>query len=174
MNKEELRNVDGSDSLHPNRSGDVVVVLDAAVPVRRGHGEPGRSSLSHFFGQHGYLPNYVDLTNNINMHATFVMGGPAIKKKDNVKGLRAIDVAPTIAFLMDIPGPQNARGRILYDLVEHTEDLQEVTILDISDYHGQLIPLAEASDTLGPTFAIGGVGVPQAVVPGLRGRGGSR
>ncbi len=48
---------------------------------------------------------------------------------------------------MDIPGPQNARGRILYDLVEHTEDLQEVTILDISDYHGQLIPLAEASDT---------------------------
>ncbi len=27
MNKEELSNVDGSDSLHPNRSGDVVVVL---------------------------------------------------------------------------------------------------------------------------------------------------
>ena len=27
MKKEELRNVDGSDSLHPNRSGDVVVVL---------------------------------------------------------------------------------------------------------------------------------------------------
>ena len=30
--------------------------------------------------------------------------------------VRAIDVAPTIAFLMDIPGPVNARGRILYDL----------------------------------------------------------
>ena len=44
------------------------------------------------------------------------LGGPLIKKKDNVKGLRAIDVAPTIAFLMDIPGPQNARGRILYDI----------------------------------------------------------
>jgi hypothetical protein len=26
MKKEELRNVDGSDSLHPSRSGDVVVV----------------------------------------------------------------------------------------------------------------------------------------------------
>ena len=49
------------------------------------------------------------------MHAVFVMGGPGIKHKDNVKGLRAIDVAPTLAFLMDIPGPQNARGRILYD-----------------------------------------------------------
>ena len=31
-----------------------------------------------------------------------------------------------------------------------------MTILDISDYHGQLIPLAEAADTVGPTFAIGG------------------
>ena len=82
------------------------------------------------------------------------MGGPAIKKKDNVKGLRAIDVAPTLAFLMDIPGPQNARGRILYDLVEHAENLHEVTILDISDYHAQLTPLAEASDTVaGPGAA---------------------
>ncbi len=41
MQKEELRNVDGSDSLHPNRSGDVVVVLkppyqfDAATLGRR-------------------------------------------------------------------------------------------------------------------------------------------
>ena len=35
MKKEELRNVDGSDSLHPNRSGDVAVVLQPAVPVGR-------------------------------------------------------------------------------------------------------------------------------------------
>ena len=78
-------------------------------------------ALSHFFGQHGYLPDTVDLKNNINMHATFVVGGPVIKHKDKVKGLRAIDIAPTLAFLMDIPGPQNARGRILYDIVEHAE-----------------------------------------------------
>jgi len=31
-----------------------------------------------------------------------------------------------------------------------------VTILDISDYHGQLVPLSEAADTVGPAFAIGG------------------
>ena len=114
MNKEELRNVDGSDSLHPNRSGDVVVVLKP--PYQSDAGTANQTIwLSHFFGQHGYLPNYVDLANNINMHAIFVVGGPGFKHKDNVKGLRAIDVAPTIAFLMDIPGPQNARGRILYD-----------------------------------------------------------
>ena len=162
MEKEELRNVDGSDSLHPNRSGDVAVVLQP--PYQSDAGTLGQAiALSHFFGQHGYLPNYVDLKNNINMHAVFVMGGPLIKKKDNVKDLRAIDIAPTIAFLMDIPGPQNARGRILYDLVEHAQNLREVTILDISDYHAQLTPLAEAADTVGPgtppappTFGIGG------------------
>ena len=126
----------------------------AEPPYQSDAGTNGQAiALSHFFGQHGYLPNYVDLPDNINMHATFVLGGPGIKHKDNVKGLRAIDVAPTLAFLMDIPGPQNARGRILYDLVEDAEQLHEVTILDISDYHGQLIPLAEASDTLGPTHS---------------------
>ena len=155
MDKEELRNVDGSDSLHPNRSGDVVVVT--RTPYQSDAGTPNVAiALSHFFGQHGFLPDYVDLKNNINMHATFVASGPAIKHKDEVKGLRAIDIAPTIAFLMDIPGPQNARGRILYDIVKGAEDLTEVTILDISDYHGQLTPLSEAADSVGPTFGIGG------------------
>ena len=62
---------------------------------------------------------------------------------------------------MGIPGPQNARGRILYDAIKGGDDLTEVTILDISDYHGQLTPLAEAADNLAApatnaTFAIGG------------------
>ena len=78
MNKEELRNVDGSDSLHPNRSGDVVVVT--RPPYQSDAGTNGQViALSHFFGQHGYLPNYVDLANNINMHGTFVMAGPAMQ-----------------------------------------------------------------------------------------------
>jgi len=158
--KEALRNVDGSDSLHPNRSGDVVVIT--RPPYQSDAGANGQViSLSHFFGQHGFEPNYVDLANNINMHATFVLGGPGVEKKDNFKGLRAIDVAPTLAFLMDIPGPQNARGRILYDAVEGTNELREVTILDVSDFHGQLIPLSEAADNLAApavnaAFPIGG------------------
>jgi 2',3'-cyclic-nucleotide 2'-phosphodiesterase (5'-nucleotidase family) len=155
MMKEDLRDVDGSDSLHPNRSGDVVVVLKP--PYQSDAGTPGEAiALSHFFGQHGYLPDYVDLANNINMHATFVAGGPLIKHSPGVRGLRAVDIAPTAAFLMNIPGPQNARGRILYDIVSGAESLVEVTILDISDYHGQLTPLSEAADTVGPTFGIGG------------------
>ncbi|HEX7312285.1 MAG TPA: 5'-nucleotidase C-terminal domain-containing protein [Gaiellaceae bacterium] len=160
LQKEELRDVDGSDSLHPNRSGDVVVVT--MPPYQSDAGTNGQAiALSHFFGQHGFLPNYVNMTGNINMHATFVAGGPGFKHKDHVKGLRAIDIAPTLSFLMDIPGPQNARGRILYDIAEGAEKLTEVTILDISDYHGQLVPLAEASDNLASpgvnaAFNIGG------------------
>jgi len=160
MLKEELRDVDGSDSLHPNRSGDVVVVLrppyqfDAATPGQR-------IAFSQFFGQHGYLPNLVDLAHNVNMHATFVAAGPGILKQAPVAGVRAIDLAPTISFLMNIPGPQNARGRIMYELTKSSGKYKEITVLDISDYHGQLVPLLEAADNLpapavNPTFAIGG------------------
>ncbi|HEX2910913.1 MAG TPA: 5'-nucleotidase C-terminal domain-containing protein [Chloroflexia bacterium] len=161
MKKEELRNVDGSDSLHPTRSGDVVVVLrppyqfDAATPGQR-------IAFSQFFGQHGYLPNLVDLAHNVNMHATFVASGPGIRHQGPVDGVRAIDLAPTMAFLLGIPGPQNARGKILYQLLPKPGQYKEATILDVSDYHGQIIPLSEVADTVSgagasnPTFALGG------------------
>ncbi len=162
LKKEELSNVDGSMSLHPSRSGDVVVVLrppyqfDAATVGQR-------IAFSQFFGQHGYLPNLVDLKHNVNMHATFIAGGPDIDRDDDkVRGVKAVDIAPTVAFLMDMPGPQNARGRILTDIVEGTRDLEEITILNVSDWHAQLTPLAEVADNvssagaLNPTFPIAG------------------
>jgi 2',3'-cyclic-nucleotide 2'-phosphodiesterase (5'-nucleotidase family) len=96
------------------------------------------------------------------MHATFVAAGPGVRHQDPLPGVRAIDLAPTLAFLLAIPGPQNARGRILYQLLAQPGQFREVTILYISDYHGQLVPLSEAADNLtgggaaNPTFAIGG------------------
>jgi len=159
--KEQLRNVDGSDSLHPNRSGDVVVVLrppyqfDAATPGQR-------IAFSQFFGQHGYLPNLVDIAHNVNMHGTFVASGPDIQHSHTpIAGVRAVDLASTLAFLMNIPGPQNARGRIMTELTKGGGHYKQVTVLQISDYHGQLVPLAEAADNLpapavNPTFSIGG------------------
>jgi 2',3'-cyclic-nucleotide 2'-phosphodiesterase (5'-nucleotidase family)/predicted AlkP superfamily phosphohydrolase/phosphomutase len=159
--KEELRNVDGTDALHPSRSGDVTVTLrppyqyDAATPGQR-------IAFSQFFGQHGYTPNLVDLDHNVNMHATFVASGPGIRKQGPVAGVRAIDVAPTLAWLMGIPGPQNAQGKILTNLTERPGQYKQIAILDISDWHAQLIPLAEAADNVtgagaaNPTFAIAG------------------
>lgn len=161
MLKEELRNVDGSDSLHPSRSGDVVVVL--RPPYQFDAATPGQTiAFSQFFGQHGYMPELVDLAHNINMHATFVAAGPGVIHSDTaLPGVRAIDLAPTLAFLLNIPGPQNARGRILYNLTQGAGRYKEITVLSISDYHGQLVPLAETADNLAapstnPSFAIGG------------------
>jgi 2',3'-cyclic-nucleotide 2'-phosphodiesterase (5'-nucleotidase family)/predicted AlkP superfamily phosphohydrolase/phosphomutase len=162
MKKEELRNVDGTDGLHPNRSGDVVVVF--RPPYQTDAQTPGQLvAPSQFFGQHGYLPDLVNLQRNINMHATFIAAGRGIKAdKVPITGVRAIDVAPTLAYLLDIPGPQNARGKILYKILDNGSSLIEATILDISDYHGQLVPLAEASDNLSgggaanPAFSTGG------------------
>jgi 2',3'-cyclic-nucleotide 2'-phosphodiesterase (5'-nucleotidase family)/predicted AlkP superfamily phosphohydrolase/phosphomutase len=155
MRKEELRNVDGSDSLHPNRSGDVVVV--SRPPYQFDAATGGMAiAFSQFFGQHGYLPNLVDLAHNVNMHATFVASGPAFRPQAPVSGVRAIDLAPTLSYVLGIPEPQNARGKILLNLLNGTTNLREIDILDISDYHGQLVPLSEAADSFGPSFSIGG------------------
>ena len=156
MKKEELRNVDGSDSLHPTRSGDVVVV--ATPPYQFDAATPGQTvALSNFFGQHGYLPELVDLAHNINMHATFVAAGPGIRHQSPVADMRAVDLAPTMAFLLRVPGPQNARGKVRLDLTS-APNLKTVTVLDISDFHGQLVPLSDTPDPAAgsASFGIGG------------------
>ena len=159
--KEELRNIDGSDSLHPNRSGDVVVVL--RPPYQFDAATPGQTiAFSQFFGQHGYLPELVDLEDNINMHAVFVAAGPGIRKQGPVSGVRAVDLAPTISMMMGFPGPINARGKILYHLFPNPGQFKEATILSLSDYHGRITPETEAADNVGgtgasnPSFAISG------------------
>lgn len=149
--KEELRDVDGSDSLHPSRSGDVVVVF--RPPYQTDAATPGQVfAFSQFFGQHGYLPDLINLENNVNMRAAFVAAGPGIRHQEPVAGIRAIDLAPTIAFLLDIPGPMNARGKILRQLFPAPGQLREAVVLDISDYHGQLTPLFEPADLVNPSF----------------------
>ena len=144
--KEQLRNVQGVDSLSPNRSGDVVVVF--RPPYQTDASTPGTLiAFSQFFGQHGYLPDMVDLPDSVNMHATFIAGGPGIRKQAPVAGIRQIDVAPTIAYMLGIPGPQNARGKILTGLTSKP-NLKTYTILNISDFHSQLTPLTDVADNL--------------------------
>ncbi|HEU0304656.1 MAG TPA: 5'-nucleotidase C-terminal domain-containing protein, partial [Gaiellaceae bacterium] len=93
---------------------------------------------------------------------TFVAAGPDIRNGKDAEGVRAVDLAPTIAYLMDIAEPQNARGKVLLDIVKGGKQIYELQILDISDYHGQLVPLSEAADNVStagaanPTFPIGG------------------
>lgn len=143
--KEEITEALGTGIVHPSRTGDVVVIL--SPPYQFDAAAPGQAiSPSVFFGQHGYMPDLVDLEANINLHGTFIAGGPAFLEGVTIDGVRAIDVAPTAAFLLDIPGPTNASGSILYDALAAGDALSELTIVSISDYHAQFSPLSASPD----------------------------
>lgn len=113
LTKDELGDVQGSDSLYPTRSGDVVVV--AKPPYEFDAPTPGKVvALSRFFGQHGYLPNTIDLAHSVNMHAAFLMAGPGIGHPKELRGVRVVDVAPTVAYLLGVPAPHDAVGKVLH------------------------------------------------------------
>ena len=62
---------------HPTRTGDLVAF--AYPPYQFDAATPGTLvATSHFFGQHGYVPDVQDLGRNINMRATFLAGGEGI------------------------------------------------------------------------------------------------
>jgi 2',3'-cyclic-nucleotide 2'-phosphodiesterase (5'-nucleotidase family) len=145
--KEDLRDV-GIGALHPSRTGDVVVVL--APPYRFDDGVPGEvvaKATTRAAG--GYLP---------------AVDGPAGEGFVLTEGLglatgeiddaRVSDVAPTVAYLLDVPGPYNASGSIRFDLLADGSSLREVTLLDISDFHGQLTPLSAAADDIADEGAV--------------------
>ncbi len=95
-------------ALHPERTGDVVVV--ARPPYQFDAATPGKVVAdSPFWGQHGYLPDLVDLEHNVNMHSAFFAAGPGIPHGTALK-VRAIDLAPTVATLLGIPAPADATG----------------------------------------------------------------
>ncbi len=162
LKKEELRNVDGSDSLHPSRSGDVVVV--ARPPYQFDAATPGQTiAFSQFFGQHGYLPNLVDLAAQ-RQHARHVRGRRPRHPPPRPAGGRARGrPRPDARAAHGHPRPaERARPDPLRHPATTQARYKEVTILDISDYHGQLVPLSETADNvagtgaLNPTFGIGG------------------
>jgi 2',3'-cyclic-nucleotide 2'-phosphodiesterase (5'-nucleotidase family)/predicted AlkP superfamily phosphohydrolase/phosphomutase len=137
LKKEELTDVDGSDSQHPTRSGDVVVI--ARPPYQFDAATPGVAiAPSEFFGQHGYRPDMVNIRRNLNMHGTFVAAGPGIRNRGPVGGIRAIDVAPTLAFLMGIAPPQTSQGRILFEILKGGSRYFDAHLLGINDLHGNL------------------------------------
>ena len=154
--KEELRDVGGADALHPSRSGDVVVTL--APPYRFDDAIEGVViSKARPIVAGGYLP--AEGAGNAGL---FLAAGPHIASGTSFAA-RSIDVAPTAAFFLDVPGPYNASGSILFDLLMERSTLREVTLLDISDFHGQLPPLRAAADDIGTvgavnsSFDVGGV-----------------
>ena len=121
---------------HPTRTGDVVAF--SYPPYQFDAATPGTLiARSAFFGQHGYVPDVQDLKSNTNMRATFLAGGDAIDR-GVVHDVRSIDLAPTAAFLLDIPVPQHSQGTVLLDMLDDGHRYTPVPIIGLNDFHGQL------------------------------------
>ena len=73
------------------------------------------------------------------MRATFLAGGDAIHR-GVVHDVRSIDLAPTAAFLLDIPVPQHSQGTVLLDMLDDGHRYTPVPIIGLNDFHGQLDP----------------------------------
>jgi len=141
-----------ADMAHPTRTGDVVAF--AYPPYQFDAATPGTLvSFSAFFGQHGYVPDVQVFEASINMRAAFLAGGPAFAR-GVFNNLRTIDLAPTIAFLMKVPMPQHAQGRVLLETLRGGTRYKPLTVMSFNDYHGQLEPTTYSID--GKNAAVGG------------------
>ena len=141
-----------TDMSHPTRTGDLVVF--SSPPYQWDAATPGTQfALSAFFGQHGYVPDVQDLDSGTNMRATFLAGGKAIDR-GVVDDVRSIDLAPTAAFLLDIPVPEKSQGVVRRDLLEDGWRYRPLSIVGLNDFHGQLDPGSTTID--GRTVPAGG------------------
>jgi 2',3'-cyclic-nucleotide 2'-phosphodiesterase (5'-nucleotidase family)/predicted AlkP superfamily pyrophosphatase or phosphodiesterase len=140
-----------TDMAHPTRTGDVVAF--AFPPYQYDAQTPGTLvAPSHFFGQHGYVPDVQDLDANINMRATFLAGGTGIAKRQVTAA--SIDLAPTLAYMLGIPEPQSSQGRVLVEIVKGGDAVTPISIVGLNDFHGQLDPTTFTMD--GSAQSVGG------------------
>jgi 2',3'-cyclic-nucleotide 2'-phosphodiesterase (5'-nucleotidase family) len=138
--------------LHPTRTGDVIAF--SFPPYQFDAATPGTLvARSAFFGQHGYVPDVQDLPDNVNMRATFLAGGDGIGK-GTIRGARTIDLAPTIAFLLDVPEPQQSQGRVLLEAIDKGKKYTPISVVGLTDFHGQLEQTSTTVD--GRNVSVGG------------------
>ncbi len=142
-----------ADMAHPTRTGDLVVF--AYPPYQFDAATPGTLvAPSHFFGQHGYVPDVADPSANVNVRATFIAGGEGITRRGTVQA-RSVDLAPTLAFLLGVPEPEQSQGRVLLDVVRRGGRYQPVSIVGLNDFHGQIEPTTRTYDN-GINVNVGG------------------
>lgn len=136
-----------ADMAHPTRTGDLVVF--AYPPYQFDAATPGTLvARSAFFGQHGYVPDVQDLKNNVNMRATFLAGGRMIKHGTRVQDIRTIDLAPTLAYILGVPEPQQAQGKVRLDMLRGGQARTLIPVVGLTDFHGQLEQTTYAYDRI--------------------------
>jgi 2',3'-cyclic-nucleotide 2'-phosphodiesterase (5'-nucleotidase family)/predicted AlkP superfamily phosphohydrolase/phosphomutase len=141
-----------TDMAHPTRTGDLVAF--SYPPYQFDAATPGTLiAPSHFFGQHGYVPDVRSQRGNANMRATFLAGGEGIARGPVT--VRSIDLAPTLAFMLDIPEPQHSQGKVLRTIVKGAGAYKPISIIGLNDFHGQLDPTTRPFDN-GINATVGG------------------
>lgn len=99
--------------LYGERCGDVVFALG--------------SEYSHNHGQQLPTKKY----GISSLAALFVMAGPGIKKGQVGKPIWLMDIAPTIAHLLDVPVPRDAEGRVIHEAFEDPDwKRKEIALLE--------------------------------------------
>jgi 2',3'-cyclic-nucleotide 2'-phosphodiesterase (5'-nucleotidase family) len=142
-----------ADMSSPTRTGDLVVF--SFPPYQFDAATPGTLiARSAFFGQHGYVPDVQNLPANVNMRATFLAGGGAIRPNTTATGMRSIDLAPTVAYLLGVPEPQRSQGSVRLDLLKGNESRTMLGIVGLNDFHGQLEQTTFTMD--GRAITVGG------------------
>jgi hypothetical protein len=68
------------------------------------------------YGNHGANPE------QLSMRTLMVFNGPGIRAGRRLLDVRLIDFAPTLAWLLHLPQPKDATGRVLYETVDESLD----------------------------------------------------
>jgi predicted AlkP superfamily phosphohydrolase/phosphomutase len=63
------------------------------------------------YGSHGANPAQTA------MHTLMVFNGPGIRPGQKLRNVRIIDFAPTLAWLLNLPKPKDATGRVLFEMI---------------------------------------------------------
>ena len=90
------------------------------------------------------MPDVQNLGATVNMRATFLAGGQGIAKGEVTA--RTIDLAPTLAYILGIPEPQQSQGRVLTELLKGGNSIKPISIVGLNDFHGQLDPTTVIGD----------------------------
>jgi predicted AlkP superfamily phosphohydrolase/phosphomutase len=101
---------------HAEKTGDVIVFL--RPPYQFDFAEGGSGAIRDttvWWAAHGHPPQTGDGLANTNLYATFYLAGPGIVRSRPGR-VQAIDIAPTLAYLLGIPAPAQSEGRILREL----------------------------------------------------------
>ncbi|MGH2523113.1 MAG: alkaline phosphatase family protein, partial [Anaerolineales bacterium] len=102
---------------HPHKTGDVIVFLNLPYQFDFAEGGTPIRDTTVWWGAHGHLPQSGVGAPNAELYATFYAAGPGIRHH-TPNAVRAIDLAPTIAYLLGIPAPAQAEGRVLKEILK--------------------------------------------------------